>query len=269
LERYFSQSLARGLMVLRAFDRETPRLKVSGVAERTGLSRAAARRFLLTLRDLGYVSSDGEFFFLQPRVLDLGYNYLSSASVDTLIQPQLVSVAEQTSEASTFAVLDCDEVVIVARAFKRNWDAQISVGSRLPAHATALGQVLLASLPDETLVPLLKQANLAVTTESTISDQDALLRRLRQVRKRGYAIAQGQLIKQMKAVAVPVMDKNGSVVGAINVTSYAPDSQNSMLEKFLPVLSNAKSQIEAGLKGVDNFSNWVSAIAIAQTDVNS
>jgi IclR family transcriptional regulator, pca regulon regulatory protein len=128
---YFSDSLARGLLVLRAFNGASPRLRVSEVAERTKLSRAVARRFLLTLRDLGYVGKDGEAFFLRPRVLDFGHQYFSSTNIWSLIQPLLVELAERTQEATTFGVLDDKEVLVVARAAKRMWDLAIGSGRKL------------------------------------------------------------------------------------------------------------------------------------------
>ena len=150
---HYSELLARGLQVLRAFDRDAPRLRVRDVAERSGLNRAAARRFLLTLRDLGYVASENDIYFLRPRALDLGYSYLSSANIRSMVQPLLDELAERTRDATTLAVLDETEALIIARACKRPFDLAIGSGSRLPLDKTALGHVLLAALPQRTRFP--------------------------------------------------------------------------------------------------------------------
>jgi IclR family pca regulon transcriptional regulator len=247
---YFSESLARGLMVLRAFDRDAPRLRIRDVAERTGLNRAAARRFLLTLTDLGYIASENDIFFLRPRVLDLGYSYLSSANIRELIQPLLDKLAEQTEEATTLGVLDGTEVLIVARACKRKFDLAIGSGSRLPPSKTALGHVMLAALPDSKLEALFDKApDLA---GETAADKEAMLRRLKLVAKQGYATVQGMLNQRLVAVAVPIRNRDGQVVAALNLTSYTtPLNKTQVNDKFLPPLSETRSQIEAALRSSD------------------
>ena len=172
---HYSESLARGLQVLRAFDRDAPRLRVRDVAERSGLNRAAARRFLLTLRDLGYVASENDIYFLRPRVLDLGYSYLSSANIRGIVQPLLDELAERTRDATTLAVLDETEALIIARACKRPFDLAIGSGSRLPLDKTALGHVLLAALPRGKLDSLFKRSP---KLGGSAADREALRRRL-------------------------------------------------------------------------------------------
>jgi IclR family pca regulon transcriptional regulator len=246
---YYSESLARGLQVLRAFDREAPRLRVSDVAERSGLNRAATRRFLLTLCDLGYVASENDVYFLRPRVLDLGYSYLSSANIRGLVQPLLDELAERMQEATTLAVIDENEALIIARACKRIFDLAIGSGSRLPLDTTALGHVLLAALPRPKLDALFKRAP---KLGGSSADREALRRRLESVAKQGHATIQGLLNPQLVAVAVPICDRNGQTMAALNVTSYTtPLNRAAVNNKFLKPLSETKSQIEAALRSSD------------------
>jgi IclR family pca regulon transcriptional regulator len=242
---YYSESLSRGLQVLCAFDRDAPRLRIREVSERTGLNRAAARRFLLTLCDLGYVACEHDVFFLRPRALNLGYSYLSSANIRILIQPSLDELANRMGEAATLAVLDDTEALIVARACKRSLDLAIGSGSRLPLDKTALGHVLLAALPATELDALFKRVP-KLAGNST--DRTVLRKRLETVSKAGHAIVQGLLTPQLFGVAVPIHDRNGRTVAALNVTSYTVPHNRAAASKFLKPLSETRSQIESALR---------------------
>jgi IclR family transcriptional regulator, pca regulon regulatory protein len=174
-EEHFVQSLARGLSVIRAFDSGTPTLTLSDVARRTGLTRAAARRFLLTLADLGYVRFDGRLFSLSPRVLELGYAYLSSLSLPDIAEPHLEWLVGQLGESSSMSVLDDDDVVYVARVpTSRIMTVAINVGTRFPAYATSMGRVLLAGLDQDDLDAYLKRVDLRPLTPSTVADAESL-----------------------------------------------------------------------------------------------
>ena len=145
-EAEFVQSLERGLAVIRAFDADNPELTLSDVARITGLTRAAARRFLHTLVELGYMRSDGRKFALRPRILELGYAFLSSLSLPEMALPHLEQLVEKVHESSSVSVLDGNEVVYVARVpTKRIMRIAISVGTHFPAYATSMGRVLLAA----------------------------------------------------------------------------------------------------------------------------
>ena len=243
---YYSESLARGLQVLCAFDSEAPRLRIREVSERSGLNRASARRFLLTLCDLGYVASEKDIFFLRPRVLNLGYSYLSSADIRSLIQPSLDELANRTGEAATLAVLDDTEALIVARACKRTYDLAIGSGSRLPLDKTALGHVLLAALPTPQLDALFKRTP---KLGGSATDRAALRKRLELVASQGHASVQGLLTPQLVGVAVPICDRNSRTIAALNVTSYtSPLNRSAVNNKFLQPLSDTKLQIEAALR---------------------
>lgn len=241
---YFSESLSRGLAVLRAFDRDAPRLRIGEVAERAGLNRAAARRYLLTLRDLGYVASEKDSFMLRPRVLDLGYSYFAAANIGTTIQPLLAELAERTQEAATFAVRDELQVLVVARAAKRLWDLSVGTGSRLPLLQTALGRALLADLPEQELNAILTALNVFRR------DRPRLLRSVSQVRRQEYAFVQAEFAPKLAAIAVPIWDRDGRTLAAVNVTSYT-STRATLVDIALPALKETKAQIEAALRSSD------------------
>src|SRR5262252_5159600 len=190
----FVQSLDRGLAVIRCFSSEHPSLTLSEVAERTGLTRAAARRFLLTLQELGYVGSSGRQFSLRPRVLALGYAYLSSFSVSQIAQPHLEDLAEQLHESCSVSVLDGDDLVYVARASaNRIMTIALTVGTRLPPYPTSMGRVLLAHLPAGELEAYLGRAELRKLTERTVVDPGELRTILATVRSQGWAAVDQEL----------------------------------------------------------------------------
>ena len=149
---WFSESLARGLTVARAFDRQSPRMRCSEVAAKTGLTRAAARRYLLTLRDLGYVGNDGDWFYPMPRILELGYSFISSARLEDFVEPILRRLADESGAAAHFAVLDKNETLCLGSVFSpKMFGFYISIGARHPAYAGSLGKVLLSGLSEKKL----------------------------------------------------------------------------------------------------------------------
>ncbi|MCW5730349.1 MAG: helix-turn-helix domain-containing protein [Alphaproteobacteria bacterium] len=252
---YFSDSLERGLRILQAFDRVTPRLRASSLATKVGIPRSAARRFLLTLRDLGYVGVDGDYFFLLPRVLDLGHGYLASNNIDLMIQPLLHALAQETQESASLAVLDRSEVLVVARATYRYIDLEVGPGTRMPAYATALGQVLLAALPPEKLASYLAGARLAAHTDRTIRSGTALRTRLTKVARQGVAIVRGELVGDLHAIAIPVRDAGGTVVAALNVSTHGNRLRRPLdLAGTLELLQRTRMQIEAGLRAMSHIS---------------
>jgi IclR family pca regulon transcriptional regulator len=190
----FVQSLARGLMVLRAFSQDHPSLTLSEVARLTGLTRATARRLLLTFVNLGYVASDGRQFELTPRVLDLGYAYLSSVGIGEIAQPFMEALSERTHESVSAAVLDGDEIVYVARVpTKRIMAISLALGSRLPAATTSMGRVLLADLSPADLDDFLARVRPAPLTERTITDPQELRTVLDDTRRQGWALVDQEL----------------------------------------------------------------------------
>jgi IclR family pca regulon transcriptional regulator len=189
----FVQSLERGLAVIRAFDAEHAELTLSDVARATDLTRAAARRFLHTLVDLGYVRTDGRLFALRPRVLELGYSFLSSMSLPELALPHMEQLSATIHESCSVAVLDGDDIVYVARVVTRRiMTVAINVGTRFPAYATSMGRVLLAHQPDDWLEHYLSVTTLEPITPKTVTDPGQLRRGLERVRA-----ASGQVIAAM------------------------------------------------------------------------
>ncbi|OLE26643.1 MAG: IclR family transcriptional regulator [Actinobacteria bacterium 13_1_20CM_3_71_11] len=245
----FVQSLERGLAVIRAFDRMHPELTLSEVATATGVTRAAARRFLLTLVDLGYVRSDGRFFSLSPRVLELGYAYLSSLSLPEVAEPHLEDLVAEVNESSSVSVLDDGDVVYVARVpTSRIMTVAISVGTRFPAYCTSMGRVLLAGLPDEELDKYLGAVSLERLTPRTVGTVSALRNELMRVRAQGWAIVDQELEEGLRAVAAPIRDRTGRAVAAINISAHASRTPvESVRRNLLPPLLAAAARIEADL----------------------
>jgi IclR family transcriptional regulator, pca regulon regulatory protein len=245
----FVQSLDRGLAVIRCFSSEHPSLTLSEVAERTGLTRAAARRFLLTLQELGYVGSSGRQFSLRPRVLALGYAYLSSFSVAQIAQPHLEDLAEELHESCSVSVLDGDDIVYVARASaNRIMTIALTVGTRLPPYPTSMGRVLLAWLPEAELDALLDRAPLRQLTEHTVTDPGQLRAILAGVRASGWAAVDQELEAGVRSIAVPIRDSAGRVIAAINASAHAARvPMRTLEEEFLPRLLDAARQIDAEL----------------------
>ena len=247
---YFVQSLQRGLEVIRAFDADARELTLSDVARRTGMSRAAARRFLLTLVDLGYVRTDARYFSLSPRVLELGYAYLSSLSLPEVAEPHLEALVAEVRESSSLSVLDGPDIVYVARVpVSRIMTVAINVGTRFPAHATSMGRVLLAGLAEPEFDAYLAQAELQRLSPRTVTSTSALRTELRRVRDQGWSIVDQELEEGLRAVAAPVRDASAKVVAAINLSAHASRSSiESMRRDLLPPLLAAAARIEADVR---------------------
>ncbi|MEU8153420.1 IclR family transcriptional regulator [Micromonospora sp. NPDC048986] len=247
----FVQSLERGLAVIRAFDGEHPQLTLSEVARRTGLTRAAARRFLLTLVELGYVHTDGRLFSLRARILELGYAYLSSLSLPEVAQRHMEALVAQVHESCSVSVLDGDEVVYVARVpTKRIMTVGISVGTRFPAYATSMGRVLLAAQPVEWLDDYLATAQLRPLTRRTVTDPAKLRAVLTKIAVQGYAIVDQELEEGLRSVAAPIHGENGSVIAAVNVSAHASRGSFEMIRReLLPPLLAAAKRIEEDIRG--------------------
>src|ERR1700677_548676 len=238
----FVQSLDRGLSVIRAFDADHPKLTLSEVAASTGLSRAAARRFLRTLVQLGYMRSDGSRFSLRPKILELGYAYLSSLTLPEVAMPHLEQLVEQVHESSSVSELDGDDVVYIARVpTKRIMSVMISVGTRFPAYATSMGRGLLAAQTPDWLDAYLKATSLRGLTGYTITSPDALRRELLRIREQGWALVDQELEEGLRSIAAPIRDGDGQVIAAVNVSTHAGrrSLENIVDELLQPLLSTA------------------------------
>jgi len=239
----FVLSLARGLQVIQSFQRMTDALSVSEVASRTGLSRAAVRRILITLELLGYASHERSLYRLSPRVLQLGFSYLSSSSLESLAFPLLQHVTRVLHESSSLGVLEGDEMVYVARsATQRVMSIGLSVGSRLPAYCTSMGRVMLAALPLGEFSAFLRRAKFKRLTPRTIIDKTQFSRVIERVRADAYSIVDNELEIGLRSIAVPVRSRSGRVVAAMNSGVHAGRiTKQRLVSEFLPVLRQQSS----------------------------
>lgn len=237
----FVLSLARGLEVIETFEGHTEGQSVADVARRTGLSRAAVRRLLMTLEQLGYAEYTGRVYRLKTRVLKLGFSYLTSNSLPAIAQPILEQVTEAVHESSSLSVLEGDEIVYLARSSaKRVMSVGLSVGSRLPAYCTSMGRVLLAALPDKDLTAYLDRVELRALTPRTVTDKGLVYEMIRRVQAQGFALADEELELGLRSIAVPVRNRMDRVVAAINIGVHAARvSAGEMIERMLPMLQES------------------------------
>lgn len=244
------QSLVRGLAVIKAFDSEHVAMTLSEVARRTDMPRAAARRFLLTLVDMGYVGFDGQRFRLRPRILELGVSYFHSCSFIEIAQPYMEDVLKQVNESCSMSVLDGDDVAYVARfPTSRIMSVAIAVGTRFPAWATSMGRVLLSGLSDAALDAALARVEPRPLTPNTVTDREKLREIILAARSRGYCAVEEELELGLLSVAVPVHNGAGEVIAAVNVA--VPTSRHtpeSLHQEILPVLQRAAADIDQALK---------------------
>jgi IclR family transcriptional regulator, pca regulon regulatory protein len=245
----FVQSLERGLAVIRAFDADSPALTVSDVARITQLTRAAARRFLLTLVDLGYIRSDGRMFALTPRVLELGYAYLGSISLPEVALPHMERLVAEVHESCSVSVLDATDIVYVARVpTRRIMTVAITVGTRFPAYATSMGRVLLSGLDEAALEHYLSTTERHKLTPTTVTDPDALRSVIMQVRLDGWCLVDQELEVGLRSLAVPIHGAGGEVVAALNVSAPASrDSAEGARQALLPALQATAKAVSADL----------------------
>lgn len=245
-QRDLIAGLEKGLAVIEAFDQERPRLSITEVAERTGLTRAAARRYLITLVHLGYVHQDRKLFGLTPKVLRLGQSYMHSSRLPRVIQPQLQRLAYALQEASSAGVLERDDVISVAAASAgRVVSATLQPGTRVPAYCTSNGRVLVAALPDHEIDAWLSRQTLVALTPHTITHRERLKLELLRTRANGYATVDQELELGLRTIAVPLKNFRGETVAAMNISAHASRmGMDQMVEQCLPALLHA----QAGLK---------------------
>jgi IclR family pca regulon transcriptional regulator len=242
------QSLERGMAVIQVFSRERPALTLSEVANLTGITRATARRILLTLEKLGHVRSDGRLFSPTPRLLTLGWAYLSSLNLSELAMPLMEALVEKTHESCSAATLDLPDVVYVARVpTRRIMSITLSVGTRLPAHCTSMGRVLLAALQPDELDRYLRDAKLEPWTERTITDPQRLRIVLDDVRQRGWALVDQELEIGLRSVAAPIR-RGGATIAALNVSSAVSRvSLDDLRRRIVPPLLETATTISNAL----------------------
>lgn len=243
----FMASFARGLAVIRAFSGGTGRRTIGTIARSTGLSRAAVRRCLYTMEQLGYVGADeGRHYTLRPKILALGYAFLSSSALVAAAKPVLDEASATLHESCSMAVLEGDAIVYVARSAssRRLVSMDLGVGSRLPAYCTSMGRVLLAGLPPEELKRYFAKLVPVAYTERTVTRRDELRRIIAEVAQSGHAIVDQELELGLRSMAVPVRDFGGDVVAALNVSTHASRvPREELVERCLPVLLAASGAL--------------------------
>jgi IclR family pca regulon transcriptional regulator len=246
----YVQSFARGLQVIRSFSSQAPQQTLSEVAQRTGLTRAGARRILLTLESLGYVRSQGRQFSLAPRILDLGFAYLSSLPLWNLAEPVMERLVEELKESCSAAVLDGPDIVYVLRIpTHKIMSVNLGIGSRLPAHCTSMGRTLLAELDPAALDALLHEYPPMRRTERTITDIDELKAELARVREQGWCLVDQELEHGLVSLSAPIRDRAGRAIAAMNVSGQVDrTSPAAMMEHFLPKLRAAALEISRMLQ---------------------
>ena len=234
----FIQSLERGLAVIDSFSKERPAQTLSEVAELTGLTRATVRRMLLTLAELGYVRRNGRLFSLTPKVLDLGYSFLSSFQVLELAQGPMERLVEAVKESSSLSILDGSDIVYVARVpTTRIMTISLALGSRLPAYPTSMGRVLMASRPDSEVEDYIARTTFEPLTRYTTTDKDEFRAILHKTRDQGYAMVDQELEEGVRSLAAPIHNSRGEVLAAMNVSCHATRADMTRLrEEFLPQL---------------------------------
>ena len=241
------QSLERGLAVLRSFTPEHPALTISEVAERTGLTRATTRRILLTLADLGYVDAERREFSLTTAVLELAKPFSIERDPWSFARPYLESLTERTGESASIAILDDTEILYVARSqTRRLMTLAITVGSRLPAHATSKGRVLLAFLPEPELEAYFARRAMARYTQQTVIDEAELRDILDGVRREGFAVVDQQLEEGLSSVAAPILDASGRASAALSLCAHAGRVDGATLRSdFVPLVVETARRVSA------------------------
>lgn len=245
----YVQSFARGLEVIRSFSAATPKQTLTEVATRTGLTRAGARRILLTLQTLGYVHSDGKLFALAPRILDLGFAYLSSMPIWNLAEPVMEALVEEVKESCSAAALEGTDIVYVLRVPTRKiMSIGLGVGSRLPAYCTSMGRMLLAGLPDEEVRERLRASELRARTRNTVTEPEAVLAKVQQARRQGWCLVNQELEEGVVSIAAPLIDRSGRTIAALNISGQANRTPaRQMQEAMLPPLLEAARAISQRL----------------------
>ena len=240
-QRDIMSGLAKGLAAIETFTADTPRQSIAQVATASGLDRATARRCLLTLAHLGFADYDGKFFTLTPRIMRLGTACLATMPLPQIVQPMLDRLSDDLGQSTSASILDGDEIVYIARAAQRKvMSISLTPGSRLPAHCTSMGRVMLSALPEDQVA----RAPLAARTPRTITDRAALLAELARVRSQGYAVIDQEVELGLISIAVPLYDARSRVVAALNIglSSHHADA-GQLAELYLDKLTAIQSEL--------------------------
>ena len=241
------QSLVKGLAVIKAFSQQRPAMTLSEVASVTGFTRAATRRFLLTLVSEGYAKQEGKLFSLTAKVLDLGFSYLSTLDIWHNAKSLMTALVEQLNESCSAAVLDGFDVVYVARVAttKRIMSITLTVGTRLPAFATSMGRILLANMTPSALDEFLEHCHIEAFTQYTITDKTKLIAEITKVKQQGYSLVEQELEIGLTSISVPIHNGEGEVIAALNVSTHmSQTARQQIFEVILPTLQQCAHQVE-------------------------
>lgn len=237
-KRDLIDGLINGIEVITAFSDKRPQMTVSEMALHTGLTRSAARRYLMTLTHLGFAATDGKRYWLTAKVMNLGRSYLDSARYPRAIVPFLQRISQQLQESTNFSVLEGTDVLYLTRVIApRLVSAGFEPGTRLPAYTSTAGRVLLAALPDEKIIEYLNQVELIAYTHMTVTDTSILYEELKTIRNQGYGVTENQYEVGMRGISVPVKDRNGELIGAISVSMNVTScTKEEAVSKCVPAL---------------------------------
>jgi IclR family pca regulon transcriptional regulator len=255
------QSLVSGLAVIKAFDAIHRTMSISEVAEATGLNRASARRFLLTLQELGYVRSSGRRYSLGPRVLELAYHYLGAAGLPEIARPHMDRLAEETSESCSLAVLDGNDIVYVQRVTAARFvRVMISIGTRFPAYSTSMGRVLISDREDAWIDDFLHHAPVGQPTLRIAPPVDVpkIKAEIEKIRTQGYYVLDNEVAPGLRVLAVPLRDNAGRMLASMAITAHdSSENAEHIIRDALPLLRAAARAVEADLaqNGVTAFSS--------------
>lgn len=249
----YVHSFARGLSVIRSFGPNSPRQTLSQVAAKTGLDRAGARRILLTLAALGYVGREGRDFYLTPRILDLGYAYLSSMPLWNIAEPVMEDLVRTVHESSSAAVLDGAEIVYIVRVpVRKIMTINLAIGSRLPAYCTAMGRVLLGGLSEDDLDRFLKKTTIVKRTKYTVTSRHELKRIIHHDRDHSWSLVNQELEEGLCSISVPIFNRDHRVIAAMNVSgNVSRTSATEMVNTILPHLKRAAERINMVMRHKD------------------
>ncbi|MDP4299319.1 IclR family transcriptional regulator domain-containing protein [Leptothrix discophora] len=239
------EGLGKGLRVIEAFSDDWPRMTATECGERTGLTRTAARRYLMTLVHDGYADTDGKHYWLMPSVLRLGQSYLEAARLPRLVQPFLQRLSMHTGETANFSVLDGHDVVYLVRSNSpRVVSIGFQVGARMPAHAVSPGTAVLSTWSPEALEAWLATHDYLKFNAATVGDADRLRERVERARQQGYIRLEQQVDVGLGGLAVPLVDRKGRCVGALSITFQAQAyPEETCLQRLLPPLQEASQAL--------------------------
>lgn len=246
----FLKTLARGISLIKSFDFDNPKMTLSEVARKNNMSRASARRFVLTLEDLGYLVRSGDYFQLSANILDIGNNYLQNLDFIEIITPYMREVSQNLGKACSASILNDTDIVYVARipSQQQILSVNLNIGSHLPAYCTSMGRIMLADLSIEDLEDYFQKAQLKSYTDKTVTDPEKLRRIISKVKKDGYSIVNQELEKSLQAIAVPVRNSEGRVICSMNIgMPVGQVKMNQVMSEYLPVLKNAAGKAEKAL----------------------